>query len=119
MVFAPKYRRKVIYQQIREDMGHIISELCKRKGVEASRDYIRRFNCIYSYVTQLVRLHDPELFHEYQYITHLVKLLPRPDVIDFIDVDDKIRLEYASLTETFAGAMYWMKSHQYLFQGKV
>ena len=71
----------------------------------ASRDYIRRFNRIYSYVTQLVRLHDPELFHEYQYTTHLVKLLPRPDVIDFIDVDDKIRLEYASLTETFAGAI--------------
>lgn len=72
---------------------------------EASRDYIRRFNHIYSYVTQLVRLHDPELFHEYQYTTHLVKLLPRPDVIDFIDIDDKIRLEYASLTETFAGAI--------------
>lgn len=72
---------------------------------EASRDYIRRFNRIYSYVTQLVRLHDPELFHEYQYTVHLVKLLPRPDVIDFIDVDDKIRLEYASLTETFAGAI--------------
>lgn len=72
---------------------------------EASRDYIRRFNRIYSYVTQLVRLHDPELFHEYQYTAHLVKLLPRPDVIDFIDVDDKIRLEYASLTETFAGAI--------------
>lgn len=72
---------------------------------EASRDYIRRFNRIYSYVTQLVRLHDPELFHEYQYTTHLIKLLPRPNVIDFVDVDDKIRLEYASLTETFAGAI--------------
>lgn len=72
---------------------------------EASRDFIRRFNRIYSYVTQLVRLHDPELFHEYQYTTHLVKLLPRPDVIDFVDIDDKIRLEYASLTETFAGAI--------------
>lgn len=72
---------------------------------EASRDYIRRFNRIYSYVTQLVRLHDPELFHEYQYTTHLVKLLPRPDVLDFVDIDDKIRLEYASLTETFAGAI--------------
>lgn len=72
---------------------------------ESSRDYIRRFNHIYSYVTQLVRLHDPELFHEYQYTTHLVKLLPRPDVVDFVDIDDKIRLEYASLTETFEGAI--------------
>ena len=72
---------------------------------EASRDYIRRFNRIYSYVTQLVRLHDKELFNEYQYTTHLIKLLPRPDVVDFVDIDDKIRLEYASLTETFAGAI--------------
>ena len=34
IVFAPKYRRKVIYNQIRADIGHILSELCKRKGVE-------------------------------------------------------------------------------------
>ena len=27
IVFAPKYRRKVIYQQIRVDVGHILSEL--------------------------------------------------------------------------------------------
>ncbi len=32
--FAPKFRRKIIYKQIREDIGHILSELCKRKGVE-------------------------------------------------------------------------------------
>ena len=34
IVFAPKFRRKVIYKQIRADIGHILSELCKRKGVE-------------------------------------------------------------------------------------
>ena len=34
IVFAPKYRRKVIYKQIRADIGHILSELCKRKGIE-------------------------------------------------------------------------------------
>ena len=28
IVFAPKFRRKVIYQQIRADVGHILSELC-------------------------------------------------------------------------------------------
>ena len=27
-------QRKVIYKQIRADIGHILSELCKRKGVE-------------------------------------------------------------------------------------
>ena len=34
IVFAPKYRRKIIYQQIRADIGRILSELCKRKGIE-------------------------------------------------------------------------------------
>ena len=34
IVFAPKFRRKIIYKQIRADIGHILSELCKRKGVE-------------------------------------------------------------------------------------
>lgn len=71
----------------------------------SARDYVKRFNRLYAYVTQLVRLHDKELFNEYQYTTHLVKLLPRPDIVDFVDVDDKIRLEYASLTETFSGAI--------------
>ena len=34
IVFAPKYRRKIIYKQIKADVGRILSELCKRKGVE-------------------------------------------------------------------------------------
>ena len=34
IVFAPKYRRKIIYQQIRANIGRILSELCKRKGIE-------------------------------------------------------------------------------------
>ena len=34
IVFAPKYRRKIIYKNIREDIIHIFKELCKRKGIE-------------------------------------------------------------------------------------
>ena len=34
IVFAPKFRRKIIYQKIRQDIIHILSELCKRKGLE-------------------------------------------------------------------------------------
>ena len=33
VVFAPKYRRQVIYKQIRADVGQILGSLCK-KGVE-------------------------------------------------------------------------------------
>ena len=34
IVFTPKYRRKKIYNQIRKDIGEIMHELCKYKGVE-------------------------------------------------------------------------------------
>ena len=32
IVFAPKFRRKIIYNQIREDVGRILRELCDRNG---------------------------------------------------------------------------------------
>ena len=34
IVFAPKFRRKIIYGSIRHDIGKILRELCDRKGVE-------------------------------------------------------------------------------------
>lgn len=34
IVFAPKYRRKVIYGEIRRDIGEILRKLCERKEVE-------------------------------------------------------------------------------------
>lgn len=34
IVFAPKYRRQVIYREIKADIGYILRELCNRKGVE-------------------------------------------------------------------------------------
>ena len=34
IVFAPNYRRKIIFNQIRKDIGEILRKLCKYKGVE-------------------------------------------------------------------------------------
>ena len=33
IVFAPKYRRKVIYGKLRKEIGAILRELCERKHV--------------------------------------------------------------------------------------
>jgi len=71
----------------------------------AARDYVRKFNGAYSYITQLVRLHDKDLFNEYQYTLHLARLLPPAGENEIVNVEDKIKLEYASLTETFKGAI--------------
>ncbi len=45
IVFAPKYRRKVIYGQLRKDIGEILRKLCEQKDVkiieaEACPDHI-------------------------------------------------------------------------------
>ena len=34
VVFAPKYRRMVIYNQIKTDIGKILRKLCEQKGIE-------------------------------------------------------------------------------------
>ena len=34
IVFIPKYRRKIIYKQIKADIQQIIRDLCKWKGIE-------------------------------------------------------------------------------------
>ena len=34
IVFAPKYRRRVIYGKLKRDISQILVELCKRKGVQ-------------------------------------------------------------------------------------
>ena len=51
IVFAPKFRRKVIYGQIKADVGNILSMLCKRKGIE-----IIEAECMPDHVHMFVRI---------------------------------------------------------------
>ena len=51
IVFAPKYRRQIIYGQIKKDIGEILRKLCEQKGVEiieaeACSDHIHMLVCI-------------------------------------------------------------------------
>ncbi len=34
IVFAPKYRRQVIYRKLKKDIGEILRVLCERKQIE-------------------------------------------------------------------------------------
>ena len=34
IVFAPKYRRQVIYQKLKADIGEILRKICEQQGVE-------------------------------------------------------------------------------------
>lgn len=69
-----------------------------------ARDFIRKFNKNYAYITQLIRLHDQEIFKEYLFTSHLIQFLPKDPKV-YIDIDEKIKLEFASLKETFTGAI--------------
>ncbi len=70
----------------------------------AVRDYLRKFTRTYAYITQIIRLHDRELFEEYLYSLHFLKVLPASSK-EIIDIDDKVKLEYANLKETHTGAI--------------
>lgn len=50
-IFASKFRRRIIYKQIREDIGHILSELCKRNSVE-----LRAAECMLDHVHMFVSI---------------------------------------------------------------
>ncbi len=50
-VFAPKYRRQIVYGNIREDVGRILGILCKRKGVE-----IIEAECCIDHIHMFVRI---------------------------------------------------------------
>ena len=39
IVFTPKYHRKIIYGALRQEIGKILRELCRRKGVEIIEAY--------------------------------------------------------------------------------
>ena len=41
-MFTPKYRRKAIYNQYREDLGEIIRMLCRYKGVEIIEGHLMK-----------------------------------------------------------------------------
>ena len=56
IVFAPKYRRKEIYGQLRKDIGEILRKLCEQKGVEiieaeACPDHIHMLVSIPPYIS--------------------------------------------------------------------
>ena len=56
IAFAPKYRRKEIYGQIKKDIGEIIRKLCEQKGVEiieaeACKDHIHLLVSIPPYIS--------------------------------------------------------------------
>lgn len=82
-----------------------------------ARDTMMKFTRTYGFVTQLVRIDDEDLFKDYLYISHLIRLLPKTKYPIF-DLTGKVSLEYAKLKETFKGAIELEKQGGTVTPGK-
>ena len=49
IVFAPKYRRQIIYGKIKQDIGQMLRKLCEYKGIEIHEAEACRIISIFSY----------------------------------------------------------------------
>ena len=58
----------------------------------------------YNYISQITRMFDKELHHEYIFCSYLAKLLPGDPTIEF-NLDNRVKLEYYHLAKTFEGAI--------------
>ncbi|MCU1807608.1 DEAD/DEAH box helicase family protein [Cytobacillus firmus] len=73
---------------------------------------IRNFNKWYSYITQLTRMFDKELHEEFVFTSYLIKFIPSTKR-ENISIEDKLKLEYYKLEQTFKGNITLEKNSNY------
>ncbi|WP_081970069.1 type I restriction endonuclease subunit R [Paenibacillus sp. FSL P4-0081] len=98
-------------QQTDKDLGKMtallkpVVERYNDLDVEKRYEYrmtIRNFNKWYSYIAQIIRMFDKSLQREFAFTSYLAKILPKEDDKK-VDLEDKLRLEFYKLEETFKG----------------
>lgn len=111
-------------KQTEKDLGKIASALIpiinRYKELDEETQYefrvtVRNFNKWYSYITQLTRMFDKELHEEYIFTSYLIKFIPK-NKSDQVSIEDKIKLEYYKLEETFKGEIVLEKSSDYVLK---
>ena len=68
------------------------------------RSLVRNFNRFYSYMAQIVRTFDVELYKTYVFTEILYKLLPKTPH-EKVDLTGKLALEHHKFTENFSGSI--------------
>jgi type I restriction enzyme R subunit len=66
------------------------------------RRTIRDFNKWYTYITQITRMFDVPLHKEYTFTSYFARLIPNTDT-EKLDLNEKLRLEFYRLEQTFKG----------------
>jgi type I restriction enzyme R subunit len=76
---------------------------------------VRNFNKWYSYITQLTRMFDKDLHEEYVFTSYLIKFIPKNKRESF-NIEDKLKLEYYKLEQTFKGTIALEKNANYVLK---
>ncbi|MCL2006572.1 MAG: DEAD/DEAH box helicase family protein [Treponema sp.] len=84
------------------------SNLTKEQKIEY-KDLIKSFTRFYSYITQLIRMFDTNLHKTYLFCEYLGKVLPKFEN-ENVNLDDKIKLEFSNIKQTFSGEITLKKS---------
>ena len=134
IVFAPKYRRKVIYSQLKKDVGEILRKLCNELKVEiieaqACPDHIHMLVSIPSYmsISQFVgtlksksalMLFDRHANLKYKYGSR--NFWCRGYFVDTVGKNEKMIAEYIKnqLEEDFSRDQISLKEYMDPFTGK-
>lgn len=64
---------------------------------------VHNFTKWYSYITQISRMFDKGLQKEFNFLHYLEKMLPSAQDPKSVDLEDKLRLEFYKLEQTFKG----------------
>ena len=93
LVFVPKYRKKSIYGTLRRDIGKILRELCRQKGIELIEGYAMK-----------------------DHIHMLVSIPPKYSVsntVGFLKGKSAIRIfrEYLQVKRNFTGRHFWARGY--------
>lgn len=76
------------------------------------RFLVKNFNRFYSYMAQIVRTFDVELYKTYVFTELLYKLLPKTPH-EKVDLTGKLALEHNKLTESFSGSIVMEPTVEY------
>ena len=133
VVFAPKYRRKVIYGKLRKDIGEILRKLCEQKNVEiieaeACVDHIHMLVSVPPYISiaqfmgyikgkSSLMIFDRHANLKYKYGTR--NFWCRGYYVDTVGRNKKVIAEYIrnQLEDDFAKEQYTLKEYIDPFTG--
>jgi type I restriction enzyme R subunit len=104
---------QVYFSAKKLDMGRMTSVLkpsadrYNQKTVDERYQFRRQVRNLvkwYGYVSQILRMFDEPLHKEYVFCSYLLHLLPA-EVVDMVDIEGKLKLEYYKLQKSFEGAI--------------